>query len=291
MTTPALWALRALWLLLPFTAGDAVVAAAQARSGPVTATLTTLAWLAWGLVAVSAAVPLPTTLVALRVLVPASAAGVAWAVTNGDGVGPLAASGLLVAGLSVVLAFLPQVGEAFVDGSSYGPERRLPLRTPGALLLGPVEVAGVAAVAGLAAGPLLLAARQWVAGALAVAVGVPVALAALRSLHGLARRFVVFVPGGMVLHDHMAVVDPVLFSRHNVAAIRPAPAGTDGIDLTLGSAGLALEVEVSEALSLTPTRPGADTLDLVSTHRVVFTPSRPGHLLDEARARRLRTEA
>src|SRR5205085_10800148 len=127
--------------------------------------------------------------------------------------------------------------DEFVGGSSYGPERRFSLRTPVPLLLGPVELAWLAVVVPAVAGPLLLAARQWVAGALLLAVGAVAARWSVRSLHLLARRWLVFVPAGLVVHDPMVLTDAVLFPKRMVSSIGPALADTaDGaLDVSWGA--------------------------------------------------------
>ena len=59
-------------------------------------------------------------------------------------------------------------------------------------------------------------------GALAVAVGAPLVWLLGRSLHTLSRRWAVFVPAGMVLHDPLTLLDPVLLPRSTVARMGPA---------------------------------------------------------------------
>ena len=63
--------------------------------------------------------------------------------------------------------------------------------------------------------------------ALALAVGAPLAWLLAKSLHNLSRRWAVFVPVGMVLHDPITLLDPVLFQRSTVARVGPAAAGTE----------------------------------------------------------------
>src|SRR5260221_316532 len=82
---------------------------------------------------------------------------------------------------------------------------------------------------------LPFAAGNPVIGALVTSVGWPAAWFGARSLHGLAQRWVVFVPAGFVLHDLMAVTDPVLLPKRLVASIGPALADTDATDYTLGA--------------------------------------------------------
>ena len=63
-THPSMWLLRALWLALPFTAGDAIGAATDGRLASVRAAAAVLAWLAWAIGMIAAAVPHPLALTA-----------------------------------------------------------------------------------------------------------------------------------------------------------------------------------------------------------------------------------
>ena len=68
------------------------------------------------------------------------------------------------------MAWRAPIGDAFVDGSSYGDERRFLLRTPGALAIGPLFVVCAVIVAGLTVGPVLLLAQRWVVGAILLGI-------------------------------------------------------------------------------------------------------------------------
>jgi hypothetical protein len=175
-----------------------------------------------------------------------------------------------------------------VAGSSYGVERRMPLRVPGPLLAGPLVVVWGAAATGVAAGPLLLAAGQWIAGAAALAVGLPVAAVAFRSLHTLARRWLVFVPNGVVVHDPLALAEPVLLRRAEVRSFGPAPADTAALDLTRGALGLALEVTLAPPVSVVLAGGGRQGVrEATIAAALLVAPTRPGAVLTEARRRRL----
>ena len=65
-------------------------------------------------------------------------------------------------------------------------------------------------------------ARAAGAGAAATAVGAPLAAAAARRLHVLARRWVILVPGGVVVHDPLALREPVLMPRSSITTVAPA---------------------------------------------------------------------
>jgi hypothetical protein len=281
------WPVRASWALLPLFMGPALGNALGEHSLQVARTGAVLAWGTW--VAVLVAVLLPTTasLTALRITAPAALGVANWAALTGE---PEVTDALAVAAaaVAVVTAFSPLTGQVFANGSSYGDEVRLPLRIPTPLVLGPVPLAWVAAVAAPIAGPLLLAAEQWIAGLVVLTAGLPVAILAVRALHGLARRWVVFVPAGLVLHDQHALAEPVLFPRRSIRRLGPAPADapSSALDLTQRALGLALELELAEPVVLAPRR--ADkTLQVESVERLLFTPTRPGALLAEATARRL----
>src|SRR5205085_1531617 len=118
-------------------------------------------------------------------------------------------------------------------------------------------------------------------------VGVPLAWVLVKSMHNLSRRWAVFVPAGMVLHDPLTLLDPVLFQRSSVAGMGPAEVGTDALDLTQRSPGLTLEMALREEASLTLIVPLQREGRPVMTTHFLFTPTRPGAVLDEARRRRL----
>lgn len=245
-----------------------------------------LAWSGWATVVVATLVPRTTSLTVYRVLAPLPVAATAWAFA--DGAGPVAGGvGLAFAGIATVTAFLPVTGEVFVDGSSYGAEQRRVLRPPAGLLVAPVPLTWLATVAGPILGPLLLADKAWAAGAVVTVAGVMLARVAAPRLHTLSRRWVVFVPAGMVLHDPLALADAVLLTRRSVIRLGPAPADSSGVDLSAGALGLVLEVTLAEPVEVgLPARRRAAP-KVVEADRLLFVPSRPASLLAAAAAQRL----
>lgn len=284
MTRAAPWMLRVAWAVLPFVAGPGLAAALDGYSAPVRTTASVGLWAVWALVLVATLVPHPIALTVVRVAAPAGALASAAAAIAGHG--PVAAGWWAVV---LVVAFLPETGAWFVNGPAYPNERRFLLRPPGALLLGPLFLAWGLVVAAPVAGALLLAARQWVFGALVLAVGLPVAVVLARSLHGLSRRWLVFVPAGVVVHDELALADAMLFQRRGVVALRPAPAGTDALDLTRRALGLALELQLGEPVTVNVSTPGTPVGTATTCTAMLMTPTRPGAVLEEARARRIKT--
>lgn len=284
------WALRVAWATLPVTVGPALGESLDVHSTPVARTGGALAWLAWVVGFLAVVAPRPVGLTFVRTAAPVALGAAVWAAATGDGGGPAVVA--VVAGAALVLvAFAPVVGDVFVNASSYGDERRMPLRVPGALVVGPLPLTWLGVVTPVVAGPLLVAAHQWVLGGLVVVAGGPLSYLGARALHSLARRFVVFVPAGLVLHDHQAMLDAVLFPRRMLARVGPSVVRTDDdgnepVDLTQGSFGLALELDLLEPLQVAP-RTGRSASQVLDVTAVRFTPTRPGALLAEARMRNL----
>lgn len=284
------WALRVAWAIMPLTAGEVFDTTFVDSVQPLRSGASLMLWVIWGLTLLAMMVPRAETLTAARVVVPASvpATTAAWmsAAPASDPSTTLAVLGVLAAVAATFLVLSSPIGETFIDGSSYGDERRMPLKVPGPLLLGPLPLAWLGTVVGLAAGPWLLLTRHWILGPVLGVVGFAIAAVLIRALHVLTQRWVVFVPAGLVLHDGFALGEPVLFRRRAIAALGPAPANSAATDLTANAVGLALELTLAEPVDAARTQRGqpatSEPLD-----NFLFSPSRPGAALTEARSRNL----
>jgi hypothetical protein len=278
------WLVRLSWLAIPFTVGTAIADALADRSAPVQVTAGVLLWGGWAAVVVGLLVPRPAGLVGLRVAALMTALLTAWAADS--------ALDWSVAGVHamvmLVLALTPSTGAWLVNGTAYGYERRYLLRAPAPVLLGPIALAAIALPIAVATGPLLLAAHAWIAGAIAIAAGAALALVLARALHSLTMRWIVLVPAGIVVKDHLTLLDPVLFRRTDIDLLRRAPADTDALDLTGGALGLALELRLraeQQVHRMRPVRRGAEPYDV---EVLMFTPTRPTALLADAAERKIR---
>ena len=278
------WLVRGLWAGLPFTTGPALAAALDSASRPVQLVGSTLLWLGWAAGMVAAFAPHPLALTALRVVAPAAVvAALAAAVASEP-----SALAVAWAGVACAWTFAPAIGSTWVNGPAYPNERRFLLRPPGPLLAGPLPLAWALSLAGIGAGPMLLAAKQWVLGGVVLLVGWPVALLLLKSIHNLSRRWAVFVPAGVVLHDPVVLFDPTLFRRQDISAFRSATAADTGsYDLSQRAPGLGIQLELDELTTITLLKPGRREGTAIHATGLRFTPTRPGAVLEEARRRRL----
>jgi hypothetical protein len=290
-----LWPLRVLWVVLALLASTTLAAALDGREPAVVATAAVLVGTAWTATLVALLVPRALSLTVVRLVVPTATAITWWSVLVApDGIDALGVAAGLVAGLTLLVALSPTVSDQLVDGSSYGPERRIPLRTPVPIVALAVVTWALTATGALL-GPLLLADGRLGPGIVALVVGGIIAVLGARSMHQLSRRWLVLVPTGMVLHDPLTMPEPQLFLRQTMARLGPAAAviagdgpgpGPTVEDLTAGASGLVLELELEEPVELLVYE-ARRTTTLRTVDAVRFTATRPAALLAEARGRRL----
>lgn len=282
------WPLRVVWLVLPVVSGPALADALTDRSRSVQVVASLLAWAGWVVGLGALAILRSTTLTVVRIVVPGGLAVSVWAAVGADR--PVwAAAGVGIGAVAVLLLAAPGLSDAFVDGSSYGTERRVALKIPAPLLLLPVPLSW-AAVAAVVTGPLLLAASQWVLGAVACVVGCGLAFLGVRQLHLLSRRWIVFVPAGLVVHDPFSLTDPILFPRASVLRVGPASSGSasaaDTVDSTGRALGLVLEVRSDDPIKV-GVRSGRRVEERDGVHALLVTPTQPAATLEIARSKRL----
>ncbi|MEY2470970.1 MAG: hypothetical protein QOK28_299 [Actinomycetota bacterium] len=270
------WALRVAWAVLPVIAGSALADRLDGWNSGARVAAEVLLWGGWAAVAIATCAALPASLVVVRVGVAAGVAACGLARTPA----------VVVAILAAAIAARPEASEWFVNGPAYANERRYPLRVPGALAAGPLWIASVLVVVGPVEGILLTAGGHYAVGIPVLVVGAALAYFAARSLLVLTRRWVVFVPAGLVLHDPLALIDPVLFERSVVETLRAAPADTDSLDLTQAALGLALELVLTEKVPMALNK-GRKKAEAGASARLLFTPTRPGRVLAEAATRRI----
>jgi hypothetical protein len=279
------WPARIAWFILPLVAGPGLADALAARSDAVQWVAQIGLWAGWLAGLVATLVPSTVSLTAVRLLAPGALGAVVLAAATAGTWDVSVWAGLAAGLLATLVVFLPTTGDVMINGSAYGPERRMALRPPAALVIGPVQLVWLVVFAGAVTGPLLLAARNWWAGVPLTVVGAVVVVLGGRSLHRLSKRWVVFVPAGFVLVDRFTMSESILLRTRQVAGIGPAPSDPgDAVDLTAGAMGLAVQVSLAERVKL-GVRHRSGEVRNTETDRLVFTPSLPGVLLREARER------
>ncbi|MCB0971401.1 MAG: hypothetical protein KDA97_07785 [Acidimicrobiales bacterium] len=282
------WPLRVGWVLLAVASGPTGADALDGAPTAATVLVATAAWTAWGAVVVALGVPRTTSLTVVRTLVPLAPVAAVGAVAAGSDPSALDAAVLGLSTATATWAFAPFVTDEFVDGSSYGPERRFAVRTP-------VPVAAVAIVAWsvatavLAAAVVSATAGRWALAAAASVGTAAVATLVVRSIHQLSRRWLVLVPTGLVVHDPLELAEAQLLPRRSLRAVGPAaadaPDGATTLDLTGGAVGLAMALVLAEPVDLA-VREGQGAA-ITHADRLLVTPLRPAALLAAAEAHRL----
>lgn len=236
------WAVRAAWLV-PGAAAP-WMAAGDGRSAPVAAVLAVIGWAAWGGVFLALLVPSAPSLTAVRTVSPLVVVCAVW---SG---GTLS---ILLSLVGVVPLWTAWVADWLVQGGAYGAETRFCLRTPFVQILAGVPVWAVFAFC-VTAGPIAVAAGNPVAGAPLIGVGAVLARTVPARLHRMSRRWLVLVPAGIVVHDHMVLAETAMVRRSNLAGVRECGAGGEAADLTGGTFGRRIEMTLGTAdkVLLTP---------------------------------------
>ena len=272
--------LRILLSCLPFI-GSGVGGLLDDRSAAVQMTGTTLAWAVWGTVVIASFISHPITLTVLRIGTPVVASFMIFGVFNqGTSGGKIICAAVSIAVL--LLSFSAEIGSIYVQASAYGDEKRFALRPP-VVLIAPILLSALIADLSIISLPLLVAAKDW-----------PVAVVSLTGLyisvryflpriHSLSRRWLVFVPAGVVLHDEIVLSINLMIRQQELAQIQLARDNSAAADLSALTWGVPLEFSFNKPLDVSLTSIGAKHLNTVSAihaQSVLISASRPGAVLD-----------
>ena len=223
------------WVVLALSSPWQTIADNASQS--VSWVLLTWSWFLWTGIGVSLLVPSPMSLTIIRIVVPLS---VVVSVLAGR---PLAVFCSVVA---LIICASPVFVDAMVQGGAYGEETRFALRTPLPYVV-PAVIAWLLYTSTLIGGSLLLATKQYVIGAVLVAIGVLLSRTIPQRLHRLARRWLVLVPVGIVVHDHLVLHETIMApSAKTLSAARTSDVG-EAADLTGGVFGARLTITLTEA--------------------------------------------
>lgn len=239
----------------------------------------------WVLVAGAVVVPSARSLTIARALtpIPLVAAVLAWSAGVTTSAGAAATATLSV--LIVALAATGEFGRHNIQASAYGAEERFPLRAPAAYLVAAV-IAWVAVIASGSLAVVWIRSGDALAAAIAGAVTLGLAVLVAPRWHRLARRWLVLVPAGVVIHDPLVLAETVMLRRHDVAGVALATVDTEAADLSGPAGGHLLEIRtramVTAVLNAGPRTPGGRAIHLAAA---LVAPTRPGAALAAARRR------
>ena len=201
---------------------------------------------------------------------------------------------MLALGLPALLASLlvaaAETGRTYLQASAYGDEQRFGVRPPLGYLTATV-LTWLVWVTVVITAPLAWAARAWWLAIVATLLAVAATLTLPRRWHQLSRRWLVFVPAGLVVHDPVVLADSLLLQRSRVrriAANELGPGAVSAVDLTGPTPGLAIEITMDEPVTAVLARLPSDRHGRpVRGSTILVSPTRPGAVLREAAQRRI----
>ena len=271
--------MRILLSCLPFI-GAEVGGLLDDRSDAVQITGTALAWAVWGVVVIASYISHPITLTVLRIGIPVVTGFMIFvAVTQGFSGSQIISAAVSVAVL--LLSFSAEIGGIYVQASAYGDEKRFALRPP-VVLVAPILLSTMVADLSIIALPLLVAVRNWAVAAVAL-VGLYLSVRyLLPRIHLLSRRWLVFVPAGVVVHDEIVLSINLMIKKQDLAQVQLARDNSAAADLSALTWGVPLEFSFNKPLDVALSSIGAKHLNSVSAIHatsIIIAPSRPGAVL------------
>ncbi len=210
---------------------------ADEASRAVSVALIAWGWSLWTLTMIALLVPSPVSLTTMRCISPVAV------VASIAAASPVAVFGAVVA---CVVAFSALFADVMVQGGAYGEELRFALRTP-VPQMAPTVVAWAILTGCTIGGSLLLTARIFAAGVPLTLVGIVLCTRVPRLLHRHSRRWLVAVPAGIVVHDHIVLAETFMSPRSKVASIELVREAGETADFTGGVAGDRLAIYLREA--------------------------------------------
>lgn len=240
-------------------------------------------WSLWSIMLLAVLVPATSSLTALRLASPAHlATSFLVAATSGVDTGSIVALALSAA--VALLSASGEVGAHFIQSSAYGDERRFPLRCPRSFLVVQI-IAWALWFATSALGAALLVAGILVGSVFAI-LGLAGFVFLPRRFHRYSRRWLVQVPAGLVIHDHMLLTETAMFPSRGVVRLESwkgdstTVPGDEPFDLSGGlhSSGLVIRLSAPETIILAPTKdhPGGRAFHVQSAR---LCPTRLGRAL------------
>ena len=251
-----MWIVRAAWTALavvPSPIGDAL--ADNGRTAQIV--FTAAAWVVWAIGVGASAWLSPLSLTAIRSLAPMGLVGLIIAtlarpdLADAAVLWPLASIALVV--LANTAAFLPDYAATHVQASAYGAERRLPLRVP-VPQIAPIALTWLCSFGALTGFLFSLGSRTWWLAVIMSPLACGLTWLAASRFHRFSRRWLVVVPAGIVVHDHLLLAETFMVKSHTVTDVRLADQPGDALDLSGVARGSLVVVSLrnAENLALSP---------------------------------------
>lgn len=241
---------------------------------------TVVLWALWATSLLGILVPSSISLTALRLAVPminviiaAVAVAHSWSVS--------VTMALVIAVIATVLVFSADIGNYFVQLTAYGDEQRFLLRCPASLQMVQIlswltwVALGLITVCTIAAENYIIAVITG-GGVAALSYILP------PRFHRFSRRWLVSVPAGLVIHDHVMLAETAMFMRTAVTevALIESDAASELADMSGKCSGLGLAIVLKDfdtvVLASTAKNPGGSAIHVKS---LWVCPTRPGRAL------------
>jgi hypothetical protein len=254
--------------------------ALRQMSSPTGISSTVAIWLLWSIALLCTLVPSSSALTAIRLALPTIFVIVA-AVAVAIGVSSGIVAALAISLLASLLIFSGDIGNSFVQLSAYGDERRFLLRCPPAMLL--VQVLSWLVWLTLAIFAInLLASDALILGAIVAIAALLLTIVLPRRFHRFSRRWLVSVPAGLVIHDHVVLAETAMFMNNAIIEIGVDLAPSEAADLSGKCPGVGLLIALKDfdtvVLAATPKTPGGSAIHVKSMR---ICPTRPGRAITE----------
>jgi hypothetical protein len=254
--------------------------ALRQMSSPTGISSTVAIWLLWSIALLCTLVPSSSALTAIRLALPTIFVIVA-AVAVAIGVSSGIVAALAISLLASLLIFSGDIGNSFVQLSAYGDERRFLLRCPPAMLL--VQVLSWLVWLTLAIFAInLLASDALILGAIVAIAALLLTIVLPRRFHRFSRRWLVSVPAGLVIHDHVVLAETAMFMNNAIIEIGVDLAPSEAADLSGKCPGVGLLIALKDfdtvILAATPKTPGGSAIHVKSMR---ICPTRPGRAITE----------
>lgn len=231
-------------------------------------------WALWAGALLCVLVPSSSSLTALRLVVPAHGATTLMIVIASGETSWSTVFAMALGTVATVAAMSGDVGRHWVQLSAYGDERRFLLACPPAMIAAQVltwivwfALASCAVIVLTADDPSGVAITIGIAATLLTLAGLVVLP---RRFHRFSRRWLVWVPAGLVVHDHVVLAETAMMSKRAVSAVDLWRPGNEPepLDVTGGPRrpGIVVSLHDAETIILAPTKdhPGGHALHVRS---------------------------